>query len=261
MKVEIIHPGDGWVLDRLARILIERIPGAYGSPHASRAQADTDIAYFMHYGLFGQSHAPVRGCFMPHKEPPDAVFDMAARHAGFCVAPSRASVAECLPFNAATHLVYHGIDLQAFRPRLRIGFVGREYPSGRKGSEIFGFLRGLDFVDLRLTNGTLRDDEIPAFIGDMDYILIASKHEGGPLCFQEALASGVEVISTDVGMVSDFRDAPGVHLYPYNDLAALRQLLDRLLARRLQLRRTVERYSEAYFAEQHLQIFQRQLGR
>lgn len=260
-KVEIVHPGDGWVLDRLARILIERVPGAYSSIRRSQAGADTEICYFIHQGLFGPSRALVRGCFLPHKEPPSTLYDTVAAAADFCVAMSGPSLADCLAINPNSHLIYPGIDLQAYRPRLRIGFVGREYPSGRKGSAIFGFLRSLDYVELHCTDGKLRDDEIPGFIAGMDYILIASRYEGGPLCLLEALASGKPVIATEVGLVADYRHAPGVLTYPYEDQAALRRLLEAELDKRLLLRRTVEAHSEARYADAHAALFRRVLGR
>lgn len=260
MRVEIVHPGDGWVLDELARILIDRVPGAFGSVGRSTAREGTDLTYYIHHGIFGQSHATLRGCFFPHKEPNKPSFDLAAQCAHLCIAPCRSSLEHCLAQNPNSHLVYHGIDLQRFRPRLRIGFVGREYPGGRKGSNVFAFLRSLDFVDFHATNGALPADQIPGFIASMDYVLIASKVEGGPLCFQEALASGREVISTDVGMVSDFRDAPGVHLYRYDDTGSLMQVLQAALDRRLALRRSIERFSEQYFADEHARLFAAQFA-
>jgi predicted SAM-dependent methyltransferase len=255
MKVEIVYPDDGWILHRLANILIDGIPGAYGTPWRSQAGTDTNLSYFMHYRLFAHSNARLKGCFFPHKEAPDSVYDLTALMADFCVAPSKSSLEDCSVINSHAHLIYHGIDVERFKPRLKIGFVGREYPSGRKGSDLFSLLRSLDYVDFHATNGTLPEDEIPDFISSMDYIFIASKHEGGPLCFQEALAAGKQVISTNVGMVSDFRSAPGVHIFCRDDVSSLLAILRRELDKRLALRRTVETYTQDYFADAHRLLF------
>jgi Glycosyl transferases group 1 len=260
LKIEIVYPGDGWILDRLAKVLIERVPGAYGSQGRSQAGTDTDLCYFIHYGILGPTRAALRAAFFPHFEPPNPGYELAARSVQLCVAPCLLSQRDCRAFNPNTHLIYHGIDTQRFRPRLRVGFVGREYPSGRKGSALFERLRALPWVDLHCTQGRLAESEIPDFVNSMDCILIASRFEGGPLCFQEALASGRPVVSTEVGMVADFRHLPGVHLFPHDDFEALQAQLARLLQPRLQLREGIAAYDDALFAQAHTQLFRQQLN-
>src|SRR5262249_47179322 len=152
--------------------------------------------------------------FFPHREDGDAEFDAIARQLDFCVAPS-ARYADYLRehCNPNSHLIYHGIELDRFTPKLRLGFIGRRYKSGRKGEELLQAAAARPFVELRSTEGKLSDAEIPAFYQDVDFVLITSSVEGGPLCFQEGLACGKPILSTDVGMVSEFRDAPGVHIF------------------------------------------------
>src|SRR4029077_17357453 len=101
----------------------------------------------------------------------------------------------------------------------------------------------------------LSDAEVPAFYQNIDYVLITSSIEGGPLCFQEGLASGKPILSTDVGMVSEFRDAPGVDIF--SDEKELLALLEAKLAERMRLGGNVERFSVDYWVTEHDKLFRR----
>jgi len=46
--------------------------------------------------------------------------------------------------------------------------------------------------------------EIPLYYKAIDYYLISSRAEGGPKALMESFASGVPVVSTDIGMVHDY---------------------------------------------------------
>jgi glycosyltransferase involved in cell wall biosynthesis len=111
----------------------------------------------------------------------------------------------------------------------------------------------LPYVELLSTEGKLSDQEIPAFYQRIDFVLITSSIEGGPLCFQEGLASGKEIITTDVGMVSEFRDAPGVHVF--RDQQELLRLLEAKLSERMRLRASVENFSIDYWVREHDKLF------
>lgn len=134
------------------------------------------------------------------------------------------------------HLIPHGIDLELFQPaaqspvskRIRIGFVGRAYPDGRKGEdrmlevsrrispERFEFVlvgdrwetaevelkkRGFETTYHRFLDGA----EVPGVMASLDVLLVTSRNEGGPQPVMEALACGVPVISTEVGFVPELR--------------------------------------------------------
>jgi glycosyltransferase involved in cell wall biosynthesis len=160
--------------------------------------------------------------------------------------------------NPNSHLIYHGIELDRFTPKLRLGFVGRRYKSGRKGEELLRAVAELPYVELLCTDGKLSDAEIPGFYQRVDYVLITSSIEGGPLCFQEGLASGKEILSTDVGMVSEFRDAPGVHVF--RDRQGLCNLLEQKLEERMRLRASVQEFSVEYWVREHDKLFRQLIG-
>ncbi len=51
--------------------------------------------------------------------------------------------------------------------------------------------------------GHVKSNELPKYYGALDFYLISSRVEGGPLALLEAWASGVPVVSSPVGMVPD----------------------------------------------------------
>ena len=267
MRVQVVHSGNAWILRRLARYLIDNLPYVHGAPWRPSAVREFDLTYYLNYQLCRRPRAPLRravlwrkprsrlvGALFPHREGPD--FDEVARELDFCVAPS-ARYANYLRehCNPNSHLIYHGIELDRFTPKLRLGFIGRRYNTGRKGDELLRAVAKLPYVELRCTDGKLSDAEVPGFYQDIDYVLITSSIEGGPLCFQEGLASGKPILSTDVGMVSEFRDAPGVHIF--SDQRELLALLELKLAERTRLRANVERFSVDYWVTEHDKLFRR----
>jgi glycosyltransferase involved in cell wall biosynthesis len=265
MRVQVVHSGNAWILRRLARYLVDNLPYVRGMDWRPSALESFDLTYYVNYQLCRRPKAPLRrrvlwrrprsrivGAFFPHRE--DDEFDEVARELDFCVAPS-ARYANYLRehCNPSSHLIYHGIDLARFTPKLRLGFIGRRYRTGRKGDALLRAVAALPYVELISTEGTLSDREIPAFYQGIDCVLITSSIEGGPLCFQEGLASGKPILSTDVGMVSEFRDAPGVHVYA--DQAELFALLEAQLQERMKLRQAVSEFSVDYWVREHDRLF------
>lgn len=275
MRVQVVHSGNAWILRRLARYLVDGLPYVHGSPWRPSALRRFDLTYYVNFQLCRRPRAPMRrrvlwraprsrmtgmvGAFFPHREDGDAEFDRIAGHMDFCVAPS-ARYADYIRehCNPNAHLIYHGVELERFTPKLRLGFVGRRYATGRKGDELLRAVSELPYVELLCTDGELSHEAIPGFYQQVDYVLVTSSVEGGPLCFQEGLLSGKEIISTDVGMVSEFRHAPGVHIY--RDQTELFTLLEQKLEERLRLRAAVQPFSVQYWVDAHDKLFRRLLG-
>lgn len=131
-----------------------------------------------------------------------------------------------------------GVDIDKFKPsdrvwkaggKLAIGYVGRKYESGRKGEELLRQILLLcDPERIKLVFlGDKREDEVefcknigveceyyqrgrnieyedfPDIYKQFDCLLITSKEEGGPVPALEALACGIPVITTPVGITKD----------------------------------------------------------
>jgi glycosyltransferase involved in cell wall biosynthesis len=247
--------------------LVDGLDYVEGAPWRPSALRSFDLTYYVNYQLCRRPKRPLRrrllfraprsrlvGAFFPHREDGDLEFDTIARKLDFCVAPC-ARYADYIRehCNPNAHLIYHGIDLQQFTPKLRLGFVGRRYKNGRKGDALLAAVAALPQVELKCSEGALSDAEIPAFYQSIDCVLITSSIEGGPLCFQEGLACGKEILSTDVGMVSEFRDAPGVHVF--RDRDELLRLVGAKLQEKQRLRATIEPFSIDYWVREHDKLF------
>ena len=86
----------------------------------------------------------------------------------------------------------------------------------------------LNFIELRTTEG-----ELPNFYRELDYVIVTSKYEGGPICLIEGLACGIPIIAPqDVGMVSEFKK--GIHHHKNSDFESLKKLLQKLYKKKLE---------------------------
>lgn len=137
--------------------------------------------------------------------------------------------------------VHYGVDLNLFQPadalpaspEICIGVVGRLYPGGRKGEDrLLAIARQLpphrfrfqfmgerwDEIVARLVGmgfqvgvaHRCQESEQPEIYRRMDCLLVCSRNEGGPLPVLEALASGVPVVSSDVGFLPELEE-----LFPF----------------------------------------------
>mgnify|MGYP001573395053 CR=1 FL=1 len=114
------------------------------------------------------------------------------------------------------------------------------------------------------------EDESPNgyqdFYGKIDYLLIPSLWEGGPMALLEALACGVPVIAADVGWVPEMIGGGAQHVvrgsfvgnikrgtccwtYPPGDGNSLRYIISELVQERLDRRAQVEGLSWKSYAE------------
>lgn len=111
--------------------------------------------------------------------------------------------ANLLP-SGKTCVIKVGPDSIFRKKHLVLGVVAREYGSGRKRSEWISEIRKIPGVKVKFTNGKYPWLLMPRFYKSIDYLLILSSNEGGPIPLQEALRMGKPVISSDVGFVSDY---------------------------------------------------------
>lgn len=266
MRVQIVYPKDEWILNRLASYLIDNIDFVTGVPWEPDTSSEWDITYYINYWLYKPDKGPFgrkrgkgkTGAFFTHKR--ESRFDKAAKKVDFCVCPCRRTEEYLKKLNKNTFLIYHGIDLERFRPRIKLGFFGSTRDSERKGTEIFETIRGLPWVELTVTDGAVPEEKIPELYNHVDYVLISSTTEAGPLCFQEGLACGKGIISTDVGMVGEFKGRDGVYIFDKDRPQTLVSILEELYQERLKRRRLVEEYSISYFVGKHVELFESLAG-
>jgi hypothetical protein len=239
MRINIVTK-TGWILERLAREIVERVPGVTINAGARERMIDP-VADFNYY-------LPAKDL---RKYPTDG------RAIGFYTHGANAldlipRFAACLAMNQimATRLEAHGAaHVTIIRPGtdapprpIVFGVIGRTYNDGRKGEELVAraVRDGFRFVACG-TGGAPRARAMTrgqwpcstpytiatrdAFYSAIDYLVVTSTEEGGPIPVLEAIARGVPVIAPpSVGWCGEFPTIP----YKAGEYSDLRNVLDQL---------------------------------
>lgn len=201
MKVEIIVPGDGWILDRFGQEIASRYEDITVELKSTGA---ADVVYFCHYNEYEPVSVPCAALFT-HLEPiPHPLrkrwFDVAAK-VNACVSMSQFYI-KSLPQDRIW-VIYPGVNPE-FKPRkIRIGIVGLRSADNayRKGIDLLEQLKAEDWIEFVFTDGQLEAEEMPAFYHSIDLLLVLGRFEGGPMPALEALACGVPVVAGNVGFI------------------------------------------------------------
>lgn len=250
MKVNIVteREDQSWILRKIALKLQE-----YNGWQIKNIIDETaDINYFINYALY----TPVRtmkAAWFTHPEN-KAFYDIAKMtDIRVCQAPQYAKQID-------GHTIVPGVD-EIFKPKLVIGICGRWYPSGRKGDDIVKAVRGLDFTEVKFTHpswGTgekVEFEDLPEFYRSIDYLLVPSTLEGGPIPVGEALACGTPVIAPkSVGNMELFN----VVDYKAGNAENLAKKLWSLYTEKLKIANTAP-YSWEVFAQKHYELFRQNL--
>ncbi len=221
MNINIVRPRDGWVLQRIAESW--RIPDSKVSD-VPDPEADVNLwvnyALFKTVGKFKKTRCDI-GYFTHYEKsgPLGPLFCQVAKSMDHCIAMCE-QTARFLPYDKTT-VVHSSPHRQFLKKRIVLGVVGREYP--RKQTKLIPGLRKIPGIEIRCTDGKLPFDQLPDFYRSIDYLLVLSELEGGPLPVLEALAMGKPVIAPDVGWCWDY---PVIR---YSDTEMLTGILKRLI--------------------------------
>lgn len=233
----------GWIIEKLARKItdsLDYVDCGFAPP------TGTKIIYRMPYMTFAKREASIEIAYFTHIEEDPikaARFWSVARSVDHCTSQSKryASILAESGIKCIT-ITSPGVDLDKYTPKVRIGIVGRTYPSGRKGESLVKQMMDIPGIEWYFTGAgwpgrsvQLTDDQMPLFYNSMDYILISSLNEGGPMCVIEALACGRQVIAPDIGWVNEF---PHIQ-FRTGDSESLRSTLIGIVSNRLSLRESV----------------------
>lgn len=260
LSVHIKSSDPGWILERMTQALAQRLPYVTTS---KRTDPRAAIQYYLNYTEYGGRVSPIELASFTHVD--EALPDVKEQY--FQVAHA-VDVAVCMAERYAAelrtkgirevHVIRPGVDLDRFTPLVKIGVVGRTYACGRKGEALVRDVLDTPGIEWHFTGAgwplpsrALTDAEMPAFYREMDYILVPSLYEGGPMCVIEALACGTRVIAPPIGWVPDF---PHIE-FRTGEAADLRRVLDGVVGEKLALRKTVEQVSWDNFANAHHQLF------
>ena len=256
--VELIISDQGWIMERFAREIANRTEDCSISTAPSN---EAELVYFLPYSAYTPTTSISCALFTHIEqitEARDRFFNIAQK-VDYCVTMAPRYEKELRDHGVSNvRTILPGVNLDSYNPKLRIGVVGRTYHTGRKGEKLIEQVLDLPGIEWNFTgtgwpspSRALSDEEMPQFYSEMDYILIPSSVEGGPMCVLEALASGTEVISPDIGFVELF---PHIS-YEKNNAASLRAVLQSLAAKKLSLRESVRDSTWANFAKEHRDLF------
>ena len=260
LSVHIKSSDPGWILERMTQALAQRLPYVTTS---NRVNPRAAIQYYLNYTEHLGRVSPIELASFTHVD--ELMPEMKARYfqvarevdVAVCMAERYAAELRALGLREV-HVIRPGVDLERFTPRLKVGVVGRTYACGRKGEALVAEVLDTPGIEWHFTGSgwplasrALTEAEMPAFYREMDYILVPSLYEGGPMCVIEALACGTRVIAPPVGWVTDF---PHV-AFRTGDAADLRRVLDAAVGEKLALRRSVEDVTWDNFAAAHHRLF------
>lgn len=260
MKVNIIYPSHKktWILQRMAKKLENSLDYVVTN-HQNKD--DFDINYYINYALFREKSKNVDMAYFTHIEQniiQKNRFFKIAKTVDYSVCLSKLYL-NALKEKGIENIVQivPGVDLNHFNPKLVLGFVGR-YPNlrykNRKGKKLLDETSRLSFVDVKRTEGELSFGSLPDFYRGLDYVLITSKYEGGPMCLIEGLACGIPIIAPeDIGLVPEFEN--GIYKYKTSDFNSLKNILYKLYNKKEELANEVSNLTWTNFIRKHDLLF------
>ena len=211
--VHVKQQPDKWILSDIANQLSAKLEWSVGKTVDTHA----DINYFVNYHRYEETSG-LSAAFFTHREHWYGRYERmwwdVLENVDLAVFQSekyRSEATDRIP-KLNSVVISPGFDSSKFTPKpLRIGVVGRSYGNGRKGEDLLVQVAtkfpGVDWV---ITGGNwgvrskrVRSGVLPALYRSLDYLLIPSRTEGGPMPAIEALACGVPVISADVGWMQE----------------------------------------------------------
>jgi hypothetical protein len=231
----------GWILERLARELVERVPGVRLNAGAGERRIDpvADLNYYLPAKDFRKY--PTEGQAIGFYTHGTNALDLIPMFAA-CIAMNETMGARLEAHGAANvSIIRPGTDAPP-RP-IVFGVIGRTYNDGRKGEALVGraVADGFRFVACGTDGGrqtrAMTRRQWPcatpytiatrdAFYQAIDYLVVTSTEEGGPMPVLEAIARGVPVIAPNVGWCWEFP----VLRYAVGEYSSLRQVLEQLTA-------------------------------
>jgi len=255
--IQIVGPTDNWILQKLSKILVSKLP--YASFSEWRPSQVGHLAYYVNYALFNEPSGLIDVGFFTHRED-SYEFLSRAQEMDCCVCMAR-MYADWLRDKTRKEIVHipMGFDSCRYRPGLVLGVIGKlEHP--RKGRHLVEHLRTLPFVEIVTTDGLLPEESLRDIYQRIDYVLIPALVEGGPMSLLEGLAMGKPIIAPDsVGMVPEFSDCYRIHRYPTGDAQSLSRLVTTCYQRKLAYTNSVADRGWDQWASDHHELFTRLL--
>lgn len=255
--VQIVGPTDNWILQKLASVLVSKLPYAVFSPWRPGRQGQ--LLYYVNYALYAEPSGLIDVGFFTHRDDSHEFLNRAQQmHCCVCMAEVYAGWLRDKTTREVVH-IRTGFDSYRYRPSLVLGVIGR-LDHIRKGRHLVEHLRKLPFVEMVVTDGNVQEDSLRDVYQRVDYVLIPATVEGGPLSLLEGLGMGKPVIApAGVGAVPELCPSDRILLYPAGDAEALAALVTNCYAQKRQHSSPVADRSWDLWAEDHHRLFMRLL--
>lgn len=258
---------DGWILEKMAN----RLSSLDYVSLSENVSQEAELNYFFNYYQYEEVPTPSAAWFTHIEERVPAGEDLwwqVVDAVDICIFHSekyRALVQSRFP-KKHTITISPGVDFSTFTPRkLRIGVIGRAYPqTGRKGEDLLHeivennpdvewVITGKDWQGI---SNFVPESDLPDLYRQLDYVLITSMYEGGPMSAIEALASGVQVISPEVGWMPEL---PHIS-YEAGNFNQLQNIISKLKEPAAELRDSIASRTWGNFVMNHDVLFRNFLG-
>lgn len=267
-KVRIVTESSGWILHRMALEIKSKIKNVWINQDVS----DADIHYYINYGYFNKK--PSTGITIANFTHYDSKlhnekFIKVAEEVEHCISISKETTKVLKNFGVNENkisTVITGADT-SFKPKLTLGIVGRTYPNGRKGEHLIKglledkkLMQNLQIVSLNEGWGVpVWNLKHADFYRSIDFLLIPSLIEGGPVPFMEALACGTLSIAPSIGVIPQF---PHIE-YDTGNIESLKNTIARVKNSSLDRKQKIADYIKDYnwegWATMHDRIFKKLL--
>ena len=228
MKINIITERSDWILNRAAKELAELDPA---NIRINDHLFDSDINYYLPYLTFKRKTNKLDVGFFTHLEDRQSQNFDAARKAGKFRSFSKLfdglisiSTKTSEKLDRKSQVIKMGSQ---FKKPILFGVCGKVHASGRKNESFIKRLKENGFNVIAWGEGwpcsiiSNRLDRLRTFYESIDYLIIPSGIEGGPVPVLEAISLGVPVIAPDVGWCWDYPVIP----YLKNDYDSLERVV------------------------------------
>jgi glycosyltransferase involved in cell wall biosynthesis len=212
----------GWIMSRMAHELV-----AAGIAVLNYPVGEMPIEYYLPYDTYKLGGGKIEAGYFTHLEEPSASDSekMDRKIKRFLNAAEK--IKHTIVMNQEMAERIGGVVIKPsaeYHKKIRFGVCGRPYKSGRKNEKFIQALAalGVDIIAWGSADwGVPVVQDLREFYFSIDYLIIPSSNEGGPVPMLEALALGVPVIAPDVGFCWEYP----VIRYLKNDYVDLKKIV------------------------------------
>lgn len=282
--IHLVTPYESVAMRRMYEPLVMELSKLYTITYSGEVDISADLNYHIPWHtMIGYAGGGKHAIAYTHCN--------AGAEASVIDACQRADLITCMTFTGRQELIdlgvdpskiwviYAAADQHVFRRKI-IGIVGYPQPNGRKRESLlldlawqydmtpfqFIFTGGAGWEDIvtKLNASGVAaaafhaetDDQLRAFYGQIDLLLVTGYREGGPLPILEAMASGTEILSPKFGYAKDLLDEANC----YSTVEELAEKLEEFASPFVSRHKLARAWRWQDYCSEHALIFGRFLG-